>query len=82
MMVDNPMSKPAGVSEHDQLRSIVAAMWVEYNRDQHCDQRHINQLIEDAAAAMLEGMSMEDLDALGFAHKDNPIWKAINDAQS
>ena len=60
----------------NKLHSIVAAMWVEYNRDQDCDYVHINQLIEDAAEAVVNEIgSYDDLDKLGEAHVDDPIWE-------
>lgn len=66
--------EPAAQTAPDlMLRSIVAAMWDEYNKDQECDYVRINQLIEEGARALLETMTMDDLDALGEAHVDDPI---------
>jgi hypothetical protein len=59
------------------LHSIIAAMWVEYNRDQECDYRHINRLIEDAADIVAEEVGGDAaLDKLGESHVDDPIWEA------
>ena len=61
----------------ERLKSICAAMWTEYMRDECCDERRLNRLIEDAGRIMLEGMSIQQLDAIGRAHKDDPIWESF-----
>ena len=47
-------SKPT--DEVHLLRNIIAAMWEEYNTDEHCDYVRINKLIEDAAKVVADNM--------------------------
>lgn len=57
------------------LKSITAAMWGEYNKDQQCNYQRINQLIEDAAEVLSQQLGGYDqVDKMADAHIDDPIW--------
>lgn len=51
-----------------ELKQIVAALWVEYNKDDELDGVRMNRLVEKAGRVLLQEMSMEELDKLGESY--------------
>jgi hypothetical protein len=51
-----------------EVRNLVAAMWFEYNKDQACDYRRINRLIEEVSEIVAREIGGKDrLTRLGEA---------------
>jgi len=54
------MPEVIDAGELAELREIVALMWEEYNADQECDYRLINNLIEQAERTVANGLGGYD----------------------